>query len=445
MVNFFKSLKLRWSDLAIIIGFAFFVIFASYGQLFMYHQDPNNVGLSLAAAIPFFIVGLLAFAFVIAEAAFRKELPPNFVSGLFCVISFIGLIAILIQEDVYNFTGSTNVLINPINKTIFCFELILLILFLYCGFFIYSKRFPNFKFIIVFSYICFLFLLVVAIYSYITEGQHIVNYFQVLFGYKEGGLTPIASFLINPNAVGMVMLMGMLLAFIVHSIKPRWWYYLLAFYFFINILFTHCRGSLYLAVAVFVAFVFFRLFYFLKQNKKQGTILLIVASSLVLVAFILLIIVVGLNGKFLPHIHHAITAITDTKTIGSRFEIYETCFVILDGGEWLLGKGFGTFNLILTNVFGNNRYVLPAHNAFIAVLGEGGVVFLLAFLILLAYTIYISIKSYRLSPKITYPILLGVGAFFIYSFIETIQYIMYFYIFVLLMAQNILSKKYVEE
>ena len=441
MLKFIKSLQLRWSDLAILIGFGIFVVFASYGQLFMYHQDPNNVPFSLTVAIILFVIGFLAFCFVIGEGYFRKELPALPLSLFFLLIILVGLVATTTQPHTYIYDESHTIMIEAMNKTVFAFEFILMMMFIYCGFFIYSKRFPNFKFLIVLCYIAFIFAFVVAIYSYIAEGASISNYFQVLFGYKEGEMTPIASFLIHPNSVGMVMLLAILMAFIANSIKRHWWYYLFILFFFTNILFTHCRGSLFLSVLLIPLYVYYRLFTAHKNDMKMRNIYLIVFSSVIALFFLFVVIVLAGNGEYLPHLYKAASMITNTGSLVSRLDIYETCFSILNNGGWLIGKGFGTFNLILSDLKAYTNYVLPTHNAVIAMLAEGGIVFTIAYFALLIYTAIFFIRSYRENKQITFAIGVGITAFFIYSIVETIQYIMYFFIFLLLMAYQILDKQ----
>jgi hypothetical protein len=237
------------------------------------------------------------------------------------------------------------------------------------------------------------------------------------------------------------MLIGVLMAIVSHSIKPRWGHYPIAIFFYLNMSFTHCRGSLFLGTFAIIVFIFYRMIVSFKENKKRNTILLSVYSSLLIAAIVMVIVILALNGAFLPHLHHALSAITNTGTLNSRVEIYKISFAILEKGGWVIGKGFGPFNLILTYAVGPYApYLVPAHNSFINILGNGGIVHLAAYIALLAYTVYINIKVFKKSPKIAFGLALSILSYFIYTFIETIQYILYLYIFLLFVVYDIQKK-----
>lgn len=441
MLNRIKAI-FRRTDFALLFGFVFFVVLASYGQLYMYHQDPSEVNLSLGIATLLFLCGLISFVLFISGSFKRGEIPYKRINIISIAVLITGLVSIFQAPNVFTYEESAIVLINNFNKAIFSFDFVLIFLFIYSTLFVFSKRFKNSNFIVFLSYLAFAFCLVVLLYSYITEYDKIANYFQVLFGYKEGSLTPAASFIINSNSVGMVMLIGILMALILHSIRPHFWHYLLATYFLINISYTHCRGSLFLGAFAIIVFIFYRIIASFKEHKRRNIILLIIYSSLVLLVGALLIIVFLLNGEFLPHLYHALKMITNTTTLNSRMHIYDVSFSILKNGGWVLGYGFGSFNLILTWSLGPYAsYLVPAHNAFINILGNGGVIHLAAYIALLVYSAFISIKLFKKSQKIAFALSLSCLSYFIYTFIETIQYILYLFIFLLFVFYEISKKE----
>ncbi len=440
MHQWFKN-TFRWTDLALLIGFVIFVIFASYGQLYMYHQDPTDINLSLGVATLLFIAGLISYMLFIHGSCKKDGLPNKWATIIFIAVLAIGLISIHEAPNSFDFRDKATIVITDFSKVIFAFDFVMMMLFIYSALFIFSKRFKTYNFILFFSYLAYAFCLTVLIYSYITEFDRIINYFQVLFAYKEGSLTPAVSFIINSNSVGMVMLIGVLMAIVSHSIKPRWGHYPIAIFFYLNMSFTHCRGSLFLGTFAIIVFIFYRMIVSFKENKKRNTILLSVYSSLLIAAIVMVIVILALNGAFLPHLHHAISAITNTGTLNSRVEIYKISFAILEKGGWVIGKGFGPFNLILTYAVGPYApYLVPAHNSFINILGNGGIVHLAAYIALLAYTVYINIKVFKKSPKIAFGLALSTLSYFIYTFIETIQYILYLYIFLLFVVYDIQKK-----
>ena len=60
---------------------------------------------------------------------------------------------------------------------------------------------------------------------------------------------------------------------------------------------------------------------------------------------------------------------------------------------------------------------------------EGGIIFFLAYVAFVIYVGYVIAKSYKKSPEFTFAVGLGVLCFFLYSFIETIHYLMYVFLF----------------
>ena len=58
MKAFIKSLQLRWTDLAFVLGMIPFAVLLIFGQLFMQYPDPNNVAIPMWAAIICFIAML---------------------------------------------------------------------------------------------------------------------------------------------------------------------------------------------------------------------------------------------------------------------------------------------------------------------------------------------------------------------------------------------------
>jgi len=407
----------------------------------MYHQDPSDINFSLGVATLLFIVGLIAYFIFIYDSTKRDGLPNKRVTIIFIAVLFIGLMSIHEAHASFDFRDKPTITVDDFNKIIFAFDFAMMMLFIYSMMFVLTKRFETYNFIIFLSYVAYAFCLTVLIYSYITEFDLIINYFQVLFAYKEGNLTPATSFLINCNSVGMVMLIGILMAIISHSIKPHWGNYLIATFFYLNMSFVHCRGSLFLGTFALIVFIFYRMIISFKNNKKRNIILISFFSLFLITILTMAIVVLSLNGEFLPHLHHAIKAITNTASLKSRVEIYKISFAVLENGGWLIGKGFGSFNLILTYAVGPYApYLVPAHNSFINILGNGGIIHLGAYLGLLAYTVYVNIKVFKKSPKIGFGLVLAIFSYFVYTFIETIQYILYLFIFLLFIVYEVQKK-----
>ena len=92
-------------------------------------------------------------------------------------------------------------------------------IFIFIGFFVFPKRFKSIKFIKILSWIVIAFMFVLMVYSYCTEYQ---KYYDFVYLLIHGGSefdfdrAAITSFIINKNAYGMAMLMGIIFALINH-------------------------------------------------------------------------------------------------------------------------------------------------------------------------------------------------------------------------------------
>ena len=77
----------------------------------------------------------------------------------------------------------------------------------------------------------------------------------------------------------------------------------------------------------------------------------------------------------------------------------------------------------------HNDWVFPSHSSYIGLLAEGGILFLVAYLALLVYSGYVIFKSIKKQPGLTIAVSLGYLSFVLYSFIETIHYLAYVFLF----------------
>ena len=438
----------RLSDLFLFIGFLPFAIYLIFGQIFMQHSNPSEVALPLWLAIILFVIAMGCWGFYLF-LEFKKydNAPKRCVTYIFIFIALINIIAIIVQPEMVTndvicrnvndasigrYIGEVVTVSTPVSvthKIFFIMDLILILSFMYIGYFIFSKRIKTIKFIKYIGYAMIGFTLFIILYSYITEHANYGPFLQALFAgdTEKMVLYSMKSLIIHRNAYGMVMLLGIIFAFINHSMEKKWWYYLLAAFFFINMIFSWSKTSLIIGVLIFLIYIYYRLIVTYRDNVKRNRTVLITLSLVLLI----IVGVVGISyvskGKYAPQIYSIIGG--HGETLDLRLYIWDNSFILLRNGWWLIGRGFGTYNTILYDMNAvNGDIVFPAHNAYIGLLAEGGIFYLFAYFCLLAYSIKIIIADYKKSPELTVAMTLGVLAFFLYCNIEAIQYLVYIFL-----------------
>ena len=455
MKNFIASLKLRLSDLFLLIGFLPFAIFLIFGQLFMQYQDPSRIALPLWASIICFVVMVICWSiYLYLEVYKSKDKYSIYIIGAFLALLLLNIIVILAQPEY----SSANVIIryrdlkehpelapligttenipfyiSAYHKFIFISEITGTLAFIYIGLFVFPRRFTSLAFIKYLGYALFAFLGVLIVYGYIADFSKYVAFFKYVLGIKREGIDiyeqTVISFIIHRNAYGMCMMLGIIFAFINHSIENKWYYYLIAAFFYVNMVFSLCKTSLLISAVLIAAYVLFRLITTFKENKKRNTIILVCLGAIAVIGVGLLGIVYLSKGKVFGSLYDLIKGGGDTMK--KRTYIWDNTFQLLQNGNWLVGRGFGIINLLLEpmNIMVADEHVFPTHSAYLGLLAEGGILFLLAYLALLVYSGYIAFKCYKKNPGLTITMSLGVISFVLYSFIETIHYLVYVFLF----------------
>ena len=451
--SFIKSLHLRLSDLFMLTGFLPFTLFLIFGQLFMQYPNPAEVAFKLWMIIAAFVISAGSWSAYIYLENKRGNLPNNIVTWIFVILAIIGVIGILIQPNIFQETVIIR-FINDINKEVygeniqignivnaplapmtissthyifFTLDLLLILLFIYTGLFIFPKRFSNIEFIKFFGYAVIALVVVMIFYSYIFEHEKFIPFIKALLG--QGGNVydyTLVSFIIHRNAFGMTALIGIIFTFINHTIERKWWYWLIAVFFFVNMIFSFCKTSILIGALLIVVYAVYRLIFTYKEFPKRNRNILIGGGCVAFLAILVVGISILSKGKFLSPIYNLVAG--ESSTLDNRTFIWDNCFQLLRANPiyYFFGRGFGLVNeMLLPMNTANGDKVFPTHSAFMNLLTEGGIFYLFAYILFMGYSVYVIIKTYKKSPALTVAISLGVLAFSIYSIIETIHYLVY--------------------
>lgn len=466
--QFIKSLELRWSDLAYFLGFFPFAILLIFGQLFMQYPNPNDVAFPLWAAIPTFILMIGLWGYYIFAEVIKKRNQFNrthtIVVATLCSLVALNIIAIFVQpsivhENVFirasevdpSSVGKLAEVIVPISVThrvVFIFELIAAAMLIYTGLFVFPKRFTSLKFIKYLGWLLFGFLLALIVFGYIAEFDKYVGFIKYVLNIDRTAdniyVFAVQSFILHRNAYGMMMMVGIIFTLICHSFDKKWYYYAIAAFLYINMIFSLCKTGLLISALVVFIYVIYRLVSTYKERKKFCKTALISIFSVVLVVGVIFGIALISKGKVFGKLYSLIESITGGGgTIETRTFIWDNSYQLMRNGWWLIGRGFGTFNTMLMpmNDMTHADPVFPSHSSYIGLVAEGGILYLLAYIALLCYAGYAIYKSYKKDPALTLAISLGVLSFVLYSFIETIHYFVYVFLFPIMVIYNSKEKE----
>ena len=330
-----------------------------------------------------------------------------------------------------------NLYVSLTHKVIFCFEVVSAAMCIYIGLFVLPRRFTSVSFIKYLGYLLFAFLFVLIIYGYISDFRNYIGFFKYALNIErpEGVYIydfAVQSFILHRNAYGMMMMVGVIFAYICHECKQKWYFYLLAAFFYVNMIFSLCKTGLLISAIITLVYVFYRLIITYKEHKKRNKIAIISIISVIVISAIILGTAYISKGKILGKLYDLIKSITGGgQSLDTRSYIWDNSYQLLQSGWWVLGRGFGAFNTMLMpmNIASHNDPVFPSHSSYIGLLAEGGILFLVAYLALLGYAGYAIFKSFKTAPGLTLTVSLGVFSFVMYSFIETIHYFVYIFLF----------------
>ena len=459
MKKFIKSMELRRSDLFALLGLFPFAILLIFGQLFMQYPNPNDVAFPLWAAIIIFLMMIGFWGYYLYEEVWKKRGEFNklntIVVATLCSLVLINIIAILVQPsmhvenvivrysidnpDVVGTVIPLTLNVSIVHKVFFVFELIAAAMCIYIGLFVFPRRFKSLNFIKYLGYALFIFLGVLIIYGYIAEHNNYISFIKFVFGIErpEGAniyMYSVKSFILHRNAYGMMMMVGIIFAFICHVFDKKWYYYLIAAFLYVNMIFSLCKTGLLISAIIIFVYVIYRLIITYKDHKIRNKTALISIISVIVIGGGIFAISYFSKGKFLGSLYNIIKSITGGgQTLDTRSYIWDNCYQLMRSGWWLIGRGFGTFNTMLmpmnTATSDGNDPVFPSHSSYIGLPAEGGILFLIAYLALLIYSGYVIYKSFKKAPEITLAVSLGVFSFVMYSFIETIHYFVYVFLF----------------
>ena len=466
ILTFIKNIKLTKSDIFLVIGFLFFIPFAGFSWKFMVTFDPSTIFFNNQMIIFFFTISFIFLCLYIYQEFKKGNIKNNIFFWLFLLFAVLSVVTVLVQpehsvatvickkvnhitEQYYPGTKVGDAVtvyqnITATHKLFFSMASLLITMVLYIVLGVFPKRHKDFSFFLFVCYIVAAFMLVITIYSYITEGPQYPPFFKAII---EGDAQYVAghniySFLVHRVPYGACLMMGLMFILLAHHVthQKRWLF--IGLYVYLNLMITWCKTSMLISSVILVIYVVFLLVSTFKRHKVKNIVYACIFGTLLLVTVVSITVSILTKGKFIFQIYNLTKTFDDFHTIKARTYIWENIRNQLHGGWFIIGRGFGTHNLMLYPMnLANGDNVCPSHSSYYAILGAGGIISLLGFAVLFGYYVFVFIKCFKVDKAKTIGLALPVLAYFVYSFTEGTHHLWMSFMFPLILYYNILKKE----
>ena len=464
--DYIKGFELSFSDLFLAIGFLFFVPFAAFSWKFMVTADPALVPFKLWAIILCFVFSLLCWGFYFFLEIKKGRLKNNIFLWVYVFFAVMSVISVLVQpidETILVEAKFVNAIseqyypgvqigsfvevsthISTTHRVFFTFASLLITTIFFIIFFVFPKRFKKMTFLTFVCLVVAIFIIVLTIYSYVVEHDHYSPLLNALFNadIDEVYENSVHSFLVHRVPYGACLMMGLMFAILAHQLSKHNFWVLFGIYCVINMLFSWCKTALAISLLIIALYLVYLLVITYKENKKRNLALSILYGFVLVAAGIIVLISVISKGPFIHQIYNAFSSFTDNRTLETRTFIWENINQRLQGGWWIIGRGFGVHNYLLYPMnLVNGDDVCPSHSTYYAVLGAGGVINLIGYFAMYCYYGYIFYKCFKVDKLKTIGLSVGVIGYFLYSFTEGVNYLILVFMFPLILYYHLLQKE----
>jgi hypothetical protein len=441
----YSLVKLKLSDILNTIGVILFLAcgYIAINGTTIFHTGDELALLPTWEFLLFFFGALIGGTFLIVFNLIRKNYKPSylmiaifsflFVSGLLTIIAYKnGTVysfnkSVLVDEKHHEFIGelvSFTYSIDPVRRLTFILQMFLLIF----GTFLIAEVMPKVlsgkTFIAIGCLVVLAFATFCCVYSYIKEHD---LYPLLLQDFKEGELFlhAVSSIYPNKNYYGFLLFLAIVASLYLHQYKGHWWWVLPVAFFSINLIFTWDKSALIIASFILLTYFIFRFIITYKAHPKRNIITLFVTVGTLFLLLIGLKLVYALNNEFRDAFINSFTQ----RGLGSmegRRMIWILSKKIFDNSNSLFGAGYKIFAdliYIYNTTDSPTNTVYAAHNGYYEVIGEGGLVMLIAYFFITAYIIYLCVKHFKEHKSIALFTMTIITAMFGYMLVESGTYL----------------------
>ena len=239
--------------------------------------------------------------------------------------------------------------------------------------------------------------LILVLYSLIFEFKNYINFVKCLINRDADGvfLSSPKSVFPNKNSFAFILFINIVASLLLHHYKRYKLCFANIILSYILIIFTICKTIIILSLILTLAYIVYRLVMTFKEHKKRNIIIIcVLGGSLLLAAGIVLLVPLLRESVFDMFFN------IGDRTIEVRQYIWSNAVLVLNGAGWFIGRGFGTFNALITvynhsDPGGGEGFTTNAHNGYLELIGEAGIFYLVLAILGQAYLVYKCVKIFK--------------------------------------------------
>lgn len=368
------------------------------------------------------------------EYKYNEYKPNIWLIFILIIFGISGIVGLILTPNIQYFTttemiGKVETIVtkqfivslqNKLHSFLFLFVALIAAYFQIAIF----PRIVSFKKYLLFLLYVIVFVSLVSIFAsyFLDKDSYIHLYNNGLVGYEF----PM-SFLFNRNMYALMLMLGTFALYYIISLLPKWYNHVILLFIVVNMFFTFSKAAIGITIITYIVNFIYRMIVTFKKHKVRNFIYLFFIIAVISYLF-LLIPFPGLeNLSFLSETRRFVNEYfinLGPGTFASRTEIWNITDEIMFGEFFFFGRAPRIFNNTLALYMYNIADPSPlqtafAHNGFVEIFGQFGLVglaiYLLGLVALISVIVYVAIKN----MKIGFPSLLVLFGFLVYTMVET--------------------------
>ena len=273
---------------------------------------------------------------------------------------------------------------------------LLLLLFFYNTFVIIPYIFKKEKSQFVFYYFIIALCFVAIIYSLFAEHDIYKQIFE--FRFKTWKLKGFSSFLGTKNVFGALLLFGIISSLLLENYTKKIIYLFISIFLYIAMVFSMCKIGVISGIFLISTYMIYATLTSRKNKFRRNFYLSLITSAVVILVILFLLDNNPLSKILKSNFGEILNRVTDEDggTFFNRRLMQERIFVFLLNNPSYFIFGVGNFQFYHVAFFAADDLIIDIwhpHNGVFMVLGEGGIIRLLAYILLHVYLLKIIIKS----------------------------------------------------